>query len=93
MHLEGEVEATETEARHHPLGLTRLVGELFKLKMLKDSQRLPRALVQAAAHLWEATGWTSTSSTHFYLQEGEVSHRCWKDPDCWEPPSAMGRSS
>lgn len=60
MRLEGEVEATETEARRHPLGLTRLAGELFKLKMLKDSQRLTRTLLQAAAHLWETTGWTST---------------------------------
>lgn len=70
VHLEGKVEATETEAHHHPLGLKRLVGELFKLKMLKDSQGLSktlkdsqglaRTLLQAAAHLWETTGWTRT---------------------------------
>lgn len=29
----------------------------------EDSQRLARTLLQAAAHLWETTGWTRTLGT------------------------------
>lgn len=63
----------------------------------KDAEGLSKTHSYASASCCPPVGnyWMDQyfRSLNFFIQEGEVSNRCWKDPDCWKPSSAMGRSS